>query len=266
MSTSERILEYLSKHPSSDSDQIVKDLKISKSTLYKYLRPLIDEGKVIKTGQPPGEVYYSLKDSSPGKKPEGPSVSTDRTSTKVSLTGEDPPLVHLEVTNPITYLKLWWKKIIGNEGMSIKFSVKIKPLTAIAIGIIFLSFGFGIGRLTILEKTPVAKYLPSPTPTPSPWRETAYSGLVRYTDFNDTYYLVTNSAEAIRLQLPDNVDLSPFVNSRIFATGNYHKTQNVLEVTHASDLELLPAQIESVPTVPPTPTLTPSPTPTIETE
>jgi len=42
----------------------------------------------------------------------------------------EPLLVDVKVTNPVTYLRRWWEKVIGNEGISL--SVKIHPLTAIA--------------------------------------------------------------------------------------------------------------------------------------
>ena len=32
----------------------------------------------------------------------------------------DPPLVDVKVTNPVTYFKKWWAKIIGNEGIDFR--------------------------------------------------------------------------------------------------------------------------------------------------
>lgn len=43
---------------------------------------------------------------------------------------EDPPLVNIKVTNPVTYFKNWWSRVIGNEGIEMKASLKIRPLTA----------------------------------------------------------------------------------------------------------------------------------------
>src|SRR5688572_745190 len=94
---------------------------------------------------------------------------------------EDPPLVSVKVTNPITYLKLWWKEVIGNEGVEMKF--KIKPLTALllvsAVTFILTGTGFSLGRISIPITNPIVKYVPqlAPviTPTPDPWRETAMS-------------------------------------------------------------------------------------------
>ena len=42
-----------------------------------------------------------------------------------------PPLVSLEVSNPIAYLKVWWQKVMSNEGIDFRF--RIRPLTAMAL-------------------------------------------------------------------------------------------------------------------------------------
>jgi hypothetical protein len=60
------------------------------------------------------------------------------------LRRKEPPLVDVKVTNPLVYIKSWWKKIIGNEGVD--FRVRVKPLTAIAISIIVVTVTMGIGR------------------------------------------------------------------------------------------------------------------------
>ena len=58
----------------------------------------------------------------------------------------DPPLIDIKVTNPVTYFKKWWAKIIGNEG--IDFRLHFRPLTAIAIALVIITVGFGLGRET----------------------------------------------------------------------------------------------------------------------
>ncbi len=142
---------------------------------------------------------------------------------------EEPPLVAVRVTNPVTYLKIWWKKVIGNEGVS--FSFKIKPLTAIAITVVVASIAFGVGRFVIPFTIPFfesAKILPSPTP--EPWKETAFIGTLQYSAITGRYYLiVSSSAEAINLEVPQNIDLKSMVSKRIFATGSYNKWKYCLK-------------------------------------
>ena len=171
----------------------------------------------------------------------------------------DPPLVDLKITNPVTYIKLWWKRIIGNEGIS--FSFRVKPLTAILLAVVITSIltgaGYGLGRISIPE--PLVRYVPqfATSPSPSPWKETAFTGNLKYTENSKKYYLVTTSSEAITLEVPGNIDLSKFVGKRILASGNYNKTLRTLIVSEAQDLEVLPTKAITIPT------LTPSPEPSI---
>lgn len=189
----------------------------------------------------------------------------ETTTVKTDLRKKEPPLINLQVSNPVTYLKSWWKKVIGGEGVDLRF--KIQPLTAIAMTVVIATIGFGVGRITISStkpyiqlitntNTPIVQATPEPTnsPTPvDPWRATAFSGILKYSSIDTRYYLITSSSEAITLSVPENVDLSSLVARRIFATGKYNDTTRILEVSDASDLEVLPKKIESVPVVAETP-------------
>lgn len=179
---------------------------------------------------------------------------------------EEPPLLDVKVTNPLTYIKRWWKRIVGNEGM--EFRLRVRPLTAIAIAIIVSSMAFGVGRFVLPVSLPFFKYTEQPTlpdggltfPTPDPWRETAFTGNVQFSPQTNRYYLITTSSEAITLEVPSSIDLKSLINKRIFAAGNYNKSTRILVVDSASDLELLPKKPSPIPTTPPSPTPTPSPT------
>ena len=177
---------------------------------------------------------------------------------------KDPPLVDLKVTNPVTYFKIWWQKLMGNEG--IFFSFKIRPLTAIfitaTITLILTGAGYTLGRISLPWPEQVVRYIPKiiPTPTPLLWRETAFTGSLKYTALTQKYYLVTTSAEAITLQVPDNIDLSKSVGKRILASGSYNKSTRTLVVSDAQDLEVLPTKAATIPTTAPTPTPTAIPT------
>ncbi len=181
------------------------------------------------------------------------------TKEKQDLRKKEPPLIDLKVTNPVTYIKSWWKKIIGNEGIDFRF--RVKPLTAIAISIIVVTVSMGVGRFVLPFKIPFFEYTsklePSPTPILNPWRQTAFSGELRFTAPPGKFYLLTVSSEAITLDIPDNVDLTTLIGERIFATGEYNSDTRTLIVENASGLEVLPEEIEPVPTSIPTPTPTP---------
>ena len=180
------------------------------------------------------------------------------------MTYTDPPLVDLKVTNPITYIKKWWAKVLGNEGMEMKF--KVSPLVVLAMTIIVASIAFGVGRFSMVATAPFIKYDKvedgerSRTTTPTtgdPWRETAFTGTVQYSNTIGRYYLLTTtSSEAINLDVPSNISLGELVGKRIFAAGKYNKTTRTLVVATATDLEILPKKPSTVPTTTPTPTQT----------
>jgi len=179
-------------------------------------------------------------------------------SNKLKSSKNIPPLLSFEVNNPVTYLKLWWKKIMGNEGIDFRF--RIRPLTAVALVLIFSLGGFGLGRFTLPANSVITKYVPqlAPAPSPDPWKETAYTGLLKQT--SGRFYLVTSEAEAITLELPNNVNLTKYLGKRILAVGRFNKSTLIMQVTDASDLEVL---IQSVPVPVTSPVPTPSASPAL---
>ncbi len=189
------------------------------------------------------------------KTPEIPLISVEEI--KTDLRKKEPPLVNLQVSNPVTYLKSWWKRVMSGEGVDLHF--KIKPLTAIAITFIIATVGFGVGRFSFTTQKPFIQYVPVVTPlpmvlpTPDPWRNTAFSGNLHFSVVDNLYYMTTSASEAITLEVPETVDLSGLISRRIFATGKYNDATRVLIVTNASDLEVLPKKIETVPEVSPSP-------------
>lgn len=180
---------------------------------------------------------------------------------------QEPPLVKLEVTNPISYIKIWWKKVMSSEGVDLRF--RIHPITAILISIAIASIGFGLGRISIPSYIPFAKYLLTPTPipkiapAPNQWRETAFTGILRFSETTQKHYLFTASSEAISLDVPKNINLGKHIGKRILAFGQFNELSRTLKVLDVSDLEILPNYAITIPTIPPTPTPTPTITPTL---
>ncbi len=189
-----------------------------------------------------------------------------------SVPNSDPPLVDVKVTNPVTYIKNWWNKIIGNEG--VEFRLHIRPLTAIITAAVIATIGFGVGRFVLPPgiKIPFFEFgetTTTPTPTPDLWRDTAYTGTLHFMTSTGKYYLqVTSSSEAITLDVPPTLNLENLIGRRIFASGKYNKTTRILVVAEAKDMEILPKSpvpiptLSSTPTPSPTPEITPSPTET----
>lgn len=179
-----------------------------------------------------------------------------------SLPKSDPPLVKFQITNPVTYLKRWWARIMKDEGVDFRF--RIHPVTAVAVATVIAGAGFGLGRWVL--PVPIVQYatylgIPTPTPTPDPWKETAYTGKLQYSA--NRYFLVTTATEAITLEVPTSINLFPLIGKRILAVGSYNKQTRVLVVKDTTDLEILPSSPVPLPTntASPTPTATPTPEP-----
>ena len=164
-----------------------------------------------------------------------------------SVPEQDPPLLDVKVTNPVTYLKRWWNKVIGNEGMEFRF--RVKPLTAIAISLVVVTVAFGLGQVD-----PALITEPIPAPIPEVWRETAFTGTLQFSDITGKYYLVTTSSEAITLDVPEYFDLEELVGRRVFAAGKYNKADRILIVSDASNMEVLSKKPVPIPILSPSPT------------
>lgn len=186
---------------------------------------------------------------------------------KPDLREKEKPLVDLKVTNPITYIKSWWKKIIGNEGIELK--IKAKPLTVIAMTLVIVTVSMGIGRFVFPFKIPYFEYTTineiAPPPT-SPTvvtvkepRDTAFAGVLKFDTPKNKFYLFTATSEAINLSVPENIDLTEFTGRRIYAAGKYDEDMRTLLVESASDMEVLPTKFVPIPTLTSFPEETPIP-------
>ena len=178
-----------------------------------------------------------------------------------------PDLVNLKVTNPLVYIKYWWKRILANEGLDMR--VRAKPLTVFGLAIIIFSGVFGLGGIVFPKFFPWMKFnnntvVSSPTPQPELLKDTALKGTLTKTNTNPVkFYLITTSTEAVTLEIPVGFNLTSLVGKRILAVGTYDSKNKVLEVEDIQDLEVLSTTPVPIPTTTPTPkpTETPSPTP-----
>ena len=195
---------------------------------------------------------------------------TTNTDQRVSTTNP-PDLVNVKITNPLVYIKYWWKRIMANEGIDLR--LRVKPLTVFGVSLIAFSLAFGLGGVVLPVAFPGLKLngilYPSPTPTPETiWKDTSLKGtLTKSNTIPVKFYLVTTSTEAVTLEVPVGFNLITVVGKRILAVGTYNSKDKVLEVEDIQDLEVLPNTQVPIPTSPPTPTPTPSPnltpTPTV---
>ncbi|MEK7550956.1 MAG: hypothetical protein AAB535_04225 [Patescibacteria group bacterium] len=175
------------------------------------------------------------------------------------MSANEPPLVDVKVTNPVTYLRRFWQKVMDGEGVDFRF--RIHPVTAVLCVFAIAVAAFGAGRYSI--KIPFLKYEVIPTSvstTQEVWKETAFTGKLQYSVTGDKFFLLTTSSEAITLSVPKGLDLMTLVGKRIFAVGQYNKSERLLKVIDVKDLEVLPQTPIPIPTVSPTPEPTFEPT------
>ncbi len=231
MNPEEIILEKL-KASEAGAEELARAVGVSKRTVFRYLAKLLSEGRIVKGG-----TLMSLRYGLPGTNP-GQFVA--------KIKGSEPPLIAVQVTNPVTYLKRWWQKVMANEGVDIRF--RIHPITMVMVTAVIASGGFVAGRITLPKE--VVQFVPqlAPTPTPSPWKETAFTGTLQ--ERGGRYYLLTNGEEAITLQAPAIVNMQKLNKRRVLVIGSYNSTTKVFKVTDASDIEIVTG-VQPVPLVTP---------------
>lgn len=179
-----------------------------------------------------------------------------------------PDLVNLKVTNPLVYIKYWWKRIMANEGIDMRF--RMKPLTVFGVALIAFSLAFGLGGVVLPTFFPWMKInggvttTSTPTPQPELLKDTALKGTLTKTNTNPVkFYLITTSTEAVTLEIPVGFNLASLVGKRILAVGTYDSKNKILEVEDIQDLEVLSTTPVPIPTTTPTPKPTATPIPTV---
>lgn len=195
-----------------------------------------------------------------------PSISVSVNNPTSVNTTNPPDLVNLKVTNPLIYIKYWWKRILANEGVEMKF--KTKPLTVFGVALIGFTLLFGLCGVVLPIFFPWMKFnnsiisTPTNTPTPEILKDTALKGTLTKTNTQPIkFYLITTSTETVTLEIPTGFNLLPFVGKRILAVGSYDSKNKFLEVEDTQDLEVLFTTPVPIPTTTPTPKPTETPTP-----
>lgn len=145
----------------------------------------------------------------------------------------DPPLVDLKVTNPVTYFKKWFGKILKNEGIKIGFSFTLKPLTAIFLVTVLGGGGFSIGSFIFPHSSPIFH------------REVMYRGNLQKTDKG--IFLTLPNSEIYTIKPKSNVNLQNISASQVLVKGNLTRENYVIEAT-----DILPLSTDDKPTPSPT--------------
>src|SRR3989339_2104465 len=107
-----------------------------------------------------------------------PPITVTSETGRVNTTNP-PDLLNVKITNPLVYIKYWWKRIMANEGIDLR--LRVKPLTVFGVSLIAFSLAFGLGGAVFPFAFPGFKLngiiFPSPAPTPETiWKDTALKG------------------------------------------------------------------------------------------
>lgn len=151
-----------------------------------------------------------------------PSLIEVTTFKKPKLKSDIPPVIDLKITNPVTYLKLWWRKIMSGEGISIR----IHPITAILIALSVTGGSFVLGRYMQLRSDLIEKYLPQFAGINSV--DAAFTGTLYSAE--GLYYVTQAESQSIRLK-PATMNMSPFISQRVFVSGKFDPLTRTLTIT-----------------------------------
>lgn len=160
---------------------------------------------------------------------------------------KDPPLFGFFLTNPVTYLKLFLKRLLKRQAVTLRIPV-------LAILIIIVGVGsYGAGLKTGIDYT-LGKLFPNFSPILH--RSISAQGTIQKS--SKGYFLQANDkAKSLWILKPasDNLNLSDFVDLRVQIKGNLTPTPNLIEVAEVISFD---TKADTKPT--PTPTSQPTPT------
>jgi hypothetical protein len=157
------------------------------------------------------------------------------TNEKVDLRKKEVPLVDIKVTNPITYIKSWWKKVLGGEGIDLR--LKVKPLTAVAISFVVVSVSMGVGRFVLPVKIPFFEY--SGNVINQAENMQAFVGTLHFANYSKIYYLVTNDAGVVTVKGLNKTEMDELIGKKILVAGEYDKSIKTMKIEDIGDVELI---------------------------
>lgn len=131
----------------------------------------------------------------------------------------DPPLVDLKVTNPVTYFKKWVYKFLKNQDIDIR--LKIKPFATIGLILAFTTVSgvsFNIGRMFFPNSSPILH------------RSITLQGEVQKSESGQYYLALPDNTLWTLKPKTTNINLSNVVNKQVLVKGNMTAEANVVEV------------------------------------
>lgn len=132
----------------------------------------------------------------------------------------DPPMVDLKVTNPVTYFKKWVGKFLKNQDIDIH--LKIKPFATIGLILAFTAVGgttFSIGRYFFPNSSPIFH------------RAITLQGIVQMSESGQYYLSLPDNTLWTLKPINNNVNLSNYIYKQVVVKGNLTAEANVINVS-----------------------------------
>lgn len=131
----------------------------------------------------------------------------------------DPPMVDLKVSNPVTYFRKWVDKLLKNQDIDLR--LKIKPFATIGLMLAFGMVGgtaFSIGRYLFPNSSPIFH------------REVIYQGNIQITEKGIFLTLPNSDMYTLKPKSNTNVDFVNLTNGPALVKGNLGVEKFVIEV------------------------------------
>lgn len=132
----------------------------------------------------------------------------------------DPPMVNLQVTNPVTYFKKWVTKFFKNQ--DIDLHLRIKPFATIGLVLAFTVVGgsaFSIGRNFFPNSSPIFH------------RAITLQGTIQRSESGQFYLVLPDNTLWTLRPKANNINLSNVVNKSVLVKGNLTAEANVVNVS-----------------------------------
>lgn len=179
-------------------------------------RPRDEHGHFLPYEHPNEPQVIHNPQTSPNSQNLSPPISLTE-NTKYSEK-DDPPMVDIKVTNPVTYFKRWVDKFLKNQ--DIDLHLRIRPFAAVGLLMTFSIVGgtaFSIGRYIFPNSSPIFH------------RQVVYPGTIQKGDMGQ-YFLMYNSSPW-KLKPKNNINLSTLAGKPVIVTGNLTTEPNLIEVS-----------------------------------
>lgn len=138
---------------------------------------------------------------------------------------DDPPMVDLKITNPVTYFKKWVGKFLSNQDIDLR--LKIKPFATIGLILAFATVGtttFSMGRYLFPNSSPILH------------RSITLQGKVQKSETGQ-YYLTLVDNSLWNLKSTNKVNFTNVLNKQVTVKGNLTAQANVIEVSEVIPFE-----------------------------